>query len=254
MKTVKFMCSSLLAISATMANAGEVIRGTWPIIVVGPVAAKTLPQDIYKEIGTMNDKRVFINISGQTNNPVTGSKSNDVLKASEMLSTQFSDKGNGLNSVIGTESSGGGYVFNPEPGSGVLQVLSKRSIKSSDKGNGLISGGNRMMGTESGGGYVFNPEPGDVSGVLSIRSIAKGNGSSGGDRALGTINLSTIPEVNPFDTSKASGILLLDSVAGSELSGGAGKLSGEIYSLENIAQKLGDISIDINTIRTLENK
>ncbi len=178
MKTIKWICSSLIAISTMMANAGEVISGVWPIVVVGPVAAKTLPQENYKEIGTMNDKKIFIDIFGKANDPVTGSDGSD---------------------------------------------------------------------------------PDKVSGVLSMSSIANSNKLS--DRIIGTIKLSTIPDADPFGTSKISGILLADyvgkandPVTGSDGSdpepkGGVGKISGEFYSVENNFQKLGDISIDMNTIQ-----
>lgn len=121
MKISKLICSSLLAMSTTLASAGEVVDGTWPIVVVGPVAAKTLPRDIYKEIGAMNDKRLFINISGKANDPVTGSDGSDpepgggVDKVSGVLSITTVAKAN--DPVTGSDGS------DPEPGGGVDRVL-----------------------------------------------------------------------------------------------------------------------------------
>ncbi|GAA5524669.1 hypothetical protein Maes01_01226 [Microbulbifer aestuariivivens] len=201
MKKKNLIVTSLVLGLSAVANAGEVIDGEWPIVVVGPKAAKVLPSSEYKNIGVMNGKEIFVNISGKANDPVTGSDGSD-----------------------------------PEPNGGVDRVAGTLTIVPVAKANDPVTGSDGS-----------DPEP-----------------NGGVDRVLGTINLSTIPDEDPFGTSKTSGILLLDyvgkandPVTGSdgsdpEPNGGVDRLSGAIYSSTKISEKLGQITLDMKTIKALQ--
>ena len=95
--------------------------GSWPVIVVEPKAAETLPKDVYKNIGTLNGKDVFINVVGKANDPVIGSDGSDpepgggVDRVRGILT--ISPVGKANDPVTGSDGS------DPEPGGGVDRVL-----------------------------------------------------------------------------------------------------------------------------------